>query len=199
MVNIITTVTALIGCLLGIYNFLENMVVKIKNQRTNIEFNSRGGVINYRIIDAKKNFETDYDAAEVEETIFRFTIKNNSSHPVFFYRCGVVNYKRNMLFGGMKESDSVSTYIEKNNFYKFDGGKEMPIICPFKIDAYDVCAILYKSNVKHGYYQSKDYQQILLRNEKERKTSYDKIYFSYVIDNMCYEKEVYADVTYYKM
>lgn len=178
MINIITTITALVGCLLGIYNFVENLLERIKSKQTDVEFYPHGGSISCKIKSSNELIEYDYDAAEAQ---FCFSIKNNSSHPIFFDKCDFSNYKiRKYIFGKVKIDIS-------NAYYKYEDGKEIPIICPFKIDAHDVCVIIYKGNEKNEY-----------KNKIEIKTSYEKINFYYIIDNVNYCEEMYANVTYYK-
>lgn len=201
MGDIITLVTAIVGCMLGVYNFVENIFEKIRKRRTNIEFYSHHTIVNYKIINPMEYFINDnYDAAEEDDAVICFSIKNNSSHTVFFHECSFINFKRNSLFYGMEKTEvgTVSSHMIRQSYYKYEDGNEIPIMCPLKIESYDICTIIYKVNEKRGYFKSKDYDQILLLNAKERKTCYDKIKFSYKIDNKYFEENIYANVSYYK-
>lgn len=200
MGDIITLVTAIVGCILGVYNFAESIFEKIRNKRTNIEFYSHHAIVNYNIINPKEYFsENNYDAAEESDVVICFSIKNNSSHTVFFHGCSIIDFRRNSLFYEIKKTEvgTVSSHIVQQSYYKYENGDEIPIMCPLKIEPYDICTIIYKGNQKEAYYKSSKYEQILSLNENERKICYDKINFSYKIDNKYFEENIYANVSYY--
>lgn len=176
MKDIITMVTASIGCLLGIYNFIYGIVKK----RTKIKFYINYAYKNYKILDSKEIFDEEYDCVVREDSIVCFSIKNESYKPIFFQNCSLTYLPEKIYIGYTYIKNG--WFFHKNRtertflYFKYEEGKEIPIMLPLKIDPWDVGVIIYKEIYTRTYFQHNK-STLIPQSENEEKNFY------YIIDN----------------
>ncbi|MBD5156478.1 MAG: hypothetical protein HDT13_02430 [Butyrivibrio sp.] len=184
MKDIITTITALIGCLLGIYNF----VYRIVKDKTQIEFSVESANRTYSIIECKKISDEMYDYTVKIDTIVCFYIKNESAISIFFHTLLMEDY----IYSRWDEQErgvfQITSSKRTYDCFHHKEGKEIPTMLPFKIKSYDVDIFTYKESYIYKCYESKP-SNLIPQSETERRKLY------YEINKKTYTTYTYFDVT----
>lgn len=197
--EIVTMITAIIGCVLGALGFFMGLFDKFGKAKckTSVQYIS----IQYKIIDVESVTKCDniYSLDGAEETIERFTllIQNLSSKTDFLHHCSIINFKRNIHFHKLDGSEvgdtSIHTFKQTINLLP----EKKPLIFPITIPPHSSQVIDFIFIEKTAYKKSDQYEKILKENTYLRVDTNDEVEFSCRFQYSFYEAKVRANVSYY--